>query len=87
MAQMHSCTLLVRATRTFAGESTHAKAAPEPLDDALLDAPVPPALAEDHILVLDESGVLALDQHLLRLLPAEKRDFFGELCKTRVRVT
>ena len=68
-------------------KTTHAKAAPKPLDDALLDAPVPPALAEDHVLVLDEPGVLALDEHLLRLLAAKERDLFGKLGETRVRVT
>ena len=60
---------------------TYTEAAPEPLDDSLFGDAMPPSLAEDLVLVLDQSSVFPLDQHLLSLLAAKEGDFFCEVGK------
>lgn len=64
--------------------NTHAEAAPKPLDNSLLNTPMPPPLHQDHVFVLDQTRVLALDKHFLRLLSSEERDLLGELSEARV---
>ncbi len=72
------------AETTASVTPTHAKASPQPFDNTLLDASMPPPFAKNHVLVLDESSILALNKHLFRLFATIERDFLGELHKARV---
>lgn len=67
------------------GADAQTEAAPDPLDDALLDERVDHAHAEHTVDVLDQGKVAALDQVLLRLRAAQERDFLGVLEQARVR--
>lgn len=56
---------------------THAKAAPQPLDDAFLQHAMPHPDAEDPVDMLDQGKVTALDHIHFVVLSAIEGDLFG----------